>query len=235
MKGKKKMDAKERIFKAALSLFAMKGFAATSIRRIAKKANINISMINYYYGGKIGILKAIINEAYEKYYSAVGHIMDGKSSIEKRVRTIVDIIIRFFRENTEVAIVALDVMPLDMPRIADLKNKWELENRRVMNQFFISLGLDADDDIQMSVFRGALTAIILSHFQSKYVKEHVIQTSAKSRFSDGEKLENSSSPRGDIFYNKYAETLTNVYLYGVKGIRKKQLNLKGGDKNDKNN
>ena len=53
--------AKQRIFEAALALFARKGYAAVGVREIAKHANVNISMINYYYGEKAGILKAIID------------------------------------------------------------------------------------------------------------------------------------------------------------------------------
>jgi len=54
-------EAKDRIFDAAKSLFARKGYAAVSVREIAKKAKVNISMLNYYYGGKIGILREVLS------------------------------------------------------------------------------------------------------------------------------------------------------------------------------
>ena len=41
-------DTKERILKVATELFAKKGYAGTSIRDIAKCANVNLSMISYY-------------------------------------------------------------------------------------------------------------------------------------------------------------------------------------------
>jgi len=221
LKGKKEENAKQRIFKSALSLFARKGFAATSIRRIAKKANVNISMINYYFGGKIGILKYIINDAYDKYYSAMRLVLEEKTGSEDLVKNIIDNIIRFFRENTEIAIVALDVIPLDMPRIADLKSKWISENRRVMDRFFIRLGLNTNEDVEMSVFRGALTSIILSHFQSKYVKENMDQISGKFKSSTGNKAKKMYPLHEDLFYDRYSKTLSKLYLHGVKSIGKK--------------
>ena len=62
-----KRNAKQRIFDTSVSLFARKGYAGVGIREIAKKAGVNISMINYYYEGKVGILKEIINQCYDKY------------------------------------------------------------------------------------------------------------------------------------------------------------------------
>ena len=41
-------NSKEKILKAAIKLFAEKGFDGTSIREICKEAEVNICMISYY-------------------------------------------------------------------------------------------------------------------------------------------------------------------------------------------
>lgn len=47
-------STKERLFFAALKLFAEKGFRAATVRDICKKADAaNINSINYYYGSKV--------------------------------------------------------------------------------------------------------------------------------------------------------------------------------------
>lgn len=46
------ISKEENILFAAEKLFAEKGFAGTSIREISKEANVNISMISYYFGSK---------------------------------------------------------------------------------------------------------------------------------------------------------------------------------------
>ncbi|MCQ2914557.1 MAG: CerR family C-terminal domain-containing protein [Alphaproteobacteria bacterium] len=53
-------DSKERLLKKASSLFAKKGYTGTSTREIAMEACLNISAITYYFGGKQGLYKAIL-------------------------------------------------------------------------------------------------------------------------------------------------------------------------------
>jgi len=42
----------KKIMDAALKLFAKKGFAAVSVKEVAKNAGVNIALISYYFGGK---------------------------------------------------------------------------------------------------------------------------------------------------------------------------------------
>jgi AcrR family transcriptional regulator len=48
------------ILQVAEQLFAEDGFDGTSIRDIAKKANVNIAMISYYFGSKEKMLEAMV-------------------------------------------------------------------------------------------------------------------------------------------------------------------------------
>ena len=43
----------------AIELFAEKGFTETSVRQIAEKADVNVAMINYYFGSKKELLESI--------------------------------------------------------------------------------------------------------------------------------------------------------------------------------
>ncbi len=53
-------DKKEHIMEAAINLFAEKGFEGTSIRDLAAKADVNVAMVNYYFGSKEKLFEAII-------------------------------------------------------------------------------------------------------------------------------------------------------------------------------
>ncbi len=53
-------DKQIEILLVAEKLFSEHGFDGTSIRDIAKKANINIAMISYYFGSKEKLLEALI-------------------------------------------------------------------------------------------------------------------------------------------------------------------------------
>jgi len=48
------------ILQVAEQLFAEEGFDGTSVRDIAKKANINVAMISYYFGSKEKMLEALV-------------------------------------------------------------------------------------------------------------------------------------------------------------------------------
>lgn len=54
-------DAKTHILNTSIKLFSSQGYKETSIRKISKEAGVNVSMISYYFGGKDGILREIVN------------------------------------------------------------------------------------------------------------------------------------------------------------------------------
>jgi AcrR family transcriptional regulator len=54
------IDKKEHIMDVAVTLFAEKGFEGTSIRDLAHEADVNIAMINYYFGSKEKLFVALL-------------------------------------------------------------------------------------------------------------------------------------------------------------------------------
>jgi len=54
------VDKKAHIIQAAIELFAEKGFEGTSIRELAAKADVNIAMINYYFGSKEKLFETMV-------------------------------------------------------------------------------------------------------------------------------------------------------------------------------
>lgn len=61
----------DKLVAAAISLFALKGYAAVSIREIAKAADVNVSSVSYYFRGKEGLYRAILREHAEAVAAAV--------------------------------------------------------------------------------------------------------------------------------------------------------------------
>lgn len=53
-------DKKQHIINAAVELFAEKGFEGSSIRDLAAKANVNVAMVNYYFGSKDKLFETIV-------------------------------------------------------------------------------------------------------------------------------------------------------------------------------
>ena len=77
-------DSKERLLEKAMVVFADKGYTETSTREIARVANMNISAIAYYFGGKQGLYRAVL----ENIVHGVGAAVDG--TIESAVAVLSD-------------------------------------------------------------------------------------------------------------------------------------------------
>lgn len=213
-----KKEAKRRIFDSAVCLFARKGYAAVGIREIAKTAKVNISMINYYYGGKVGILKAIINECNEKYYRAVTDVEIKGAPPKQYIREIIHSLVTFYRKNAEIAIVACNIVPIDVPEILGLKTKWVVEYRERLNKFYKQLSLNTRDAVQMSFIRGMLTTIVQAHFTHRYFYEHVMQVASRLKYLKKNIIPVAMLKYDDTYYDRFTEMLTNFYLYGLNGI-----------------
>lgn len=222
-----KRTAKERIFDAAVALFARKGFAAVGIREIAKSANVNVSMINYYFGEKVGILKAIINESYDKYFHAIFDAGDENTPAGERVRLLVRNLVQFFKTHTELSMAAFNTLLIDIPEIVDLKIEWLSGNREATNKIFTQFGLDTNDAVQMSVVQGFLTSVISAHFQGRYAWEHVMQAPDQSKRSQEYIKQEPHVELDEAFCDRYAEMLSDFYLSGLHGIVARSPGTKG--------
>lgn len=55
-------DSRRRILESALDLFAAHGYEGASTRQIAEGAGVNLPAIQYYFGNKEGLYRAIIEE-----------------------------------------------------------------------------------------------------------------------------------------------------------------------------
>ena len=218
-KKEKGKDTKERIFEAARHLIARKGYAAVSVREIAKQAKANISMLNYYYGGKVGILRAILDVFYDKYYGAVLDVNIEQLTTEEVIEEVIGNLVKFYRENIELSVAAHNTFAIDMPEIADLEMKWVKSRREQINAHFKKFGLDTSDEVTMTVMRGLMSSIIATHFLGMYTWEYTKKARKAEKKEIEEFVEEETLCEMDgAFYEQYIKTLTKFYLTGLYGI-----------------
>ena len=91
-------DKKEHIINNAIELFAERGFEGTSIRELAAKAQVNVAMVNYYFGSKEKLFEAMVVQkaAYSK--GMIDEIIKNKSltDLEKLDKIIEGFVTRLF-------------------------------------------------------------------------------------------------------------------------------------------
>jgi TetR/AcrR family transcriptional regulator len=90
-------DARERLMNVGMKLFGEKGLDGTTTRELAREAKINVSLISYYFGSKLGLYRAIIEAHFERVRNVTEPILaslrDAKitrNSLENMLRSTVD-------------------------------------------------------------------------------------------------------------------------------------------------
>ena len=56
-------DTRQRLIDAAATLFADHGFENVTVREICKESNANVAAVNYHFGDKAGLYRAIVTQA----------------------------------------------------------------------------------------------------------------------------------------------------------------------------
>lgn len=75
-----RMQARERILESAEALYLEHGINATSLRHITQAANVNLAAVNYYFGGKDGLTKAVFLHRYLPYARSCNRALDALPS-----------------------------------------------------------------------------------------------------------------------------------------------------------
>ncbi len=88
------MEPREKIIQHTLELLSKKGYEATSVRDIAAAADVNVAMINYYFGGKEKLFEEVIQDRLSYIREKFTDISRDKTlaSIEK-IEKIIDLLI----------------------------------------------------------------------------------------------------------------------------------------------
>ncbi|MDF0726440.1 forespore capture DNA-binding protein RefZ [Cytobacillus sp. S13-E01] len=100
-----KTETKQKVIDAAIYYFNTKGFDGTSVREIAKKANVNVANISYYFENKGGLLEHLLATYFEGYLSVLENRynnMDLKSATECLLLVVKDTLM-YQKENRHLA------------------------------------------------------------------------------------------------------------------------------------
>ena len=81
-------DTKTRILDAAEKLFAERGFSETSLRLITSKAEVNLASVNYHFGSKKELIRAVLARYLDVFMPAAADAIVaeiGRASCRERV------------------------------------------------------------------------------------------------------------------------------------------------------
>jgi AcrR family transcriptional regulator len=93
----------QQILRAAVHLFAHKGFAATSTREIAEASGVTKPMLYYYFESKEGLCRAALDHSLETFHARFRQVLDTPREPFAQLVETVWMHFEFIRENKDLA------------------------------------------------------------------------------------------------------------------------------------
>ncbi len=195
-----KQNSKERILHTAVKLFAKQGYGNTGLRELSQKADVNLAMINYFFGSKKELLKEILDIFFTGYLQVARDELSREDELSIKLRRFIHSSITFFATHCNYLLVTISELPHDDPEITEYKAKWA---KHMMET--IELLLDPNMVISKTqipippvIFCSTLTSIMASRFLFNPVMEQVNPVQL-TQISD----------------ERYADIISAIFLHGV--------------------
>lgn len=132
-----KKNSREKIVKAAVSLFNSNGYSGTSIRDIAEQAKVNIATIAYHFENKLGLLEHCFTSFFEQYikimeeeYDAIG--LGAKECLKQTVAKL----LHYQCENLLLASVVYREMSINSQVVREIMATYYLKEKFYFQKIF---------------------------------------------------------------------------------------------------
>lgn len=86
-----KPDKKDHILDAAERLISQVGYDGASTRAIAAEASVNMAMLNYYFGSKDGLYKALLHRRMDGFRQTLSDLNDSNISSWEKLHRLIDL------------------------------------------------------------------------------------------------------------------------------------------------
>ncbi len=192
--------SKERILQAAVELFSRRGYGNTGLRELAALADVNLAMINYFYGSKKALLKEILDMFFSGYLEIARSELLGNAPPLTRLDKFIHKVVTFFSENSEYLLVTITELPHEDPEITEHKALWGKQMIATVKEFLDSVDLDSEiAELAVPVlFCSTLTSMMASKFLFNPVMAQV----------QPERL-------ASVTLDDYADLVSKIFLQGL--------------------
>ncbi len=189
-------NSRQRILEAAVILFARKGFGSTGLRQLAEMAQVNLAMINYFFGSKKALLKEILDIFFCGYLDVARRELAEPGSRKEKLDRFIHGAINYFNDHQDYLLVAITELPHDDPEIIEHKASWGRQMVEIVEEH-LGPEIKTAQDTATAVFCTMLTATMASRFLFEPVVNRI--QSEKNR---------------TLPINNYADTVSRLFLRG---------------------
>jgi TetR/AcrR family transcriptional regulator, fatty acid metabolism regulator protein len=153
----------DKILKAARELFEEKGFDFTTVRDIAKKAEVNVALINYHFGSKELLLSTLVEEMANATHIKLSDIKKSTSNPTEKLELVIDLLIdKVFDNKKWYHMLHREISTIQRPELKEEISK-KLRRNRTELRHIIEEGQqkkifreDIDIDLTLSTLFGLL-------------------------------------------------------------------------------
>lgn len=108
------ISTQQKIISAARTVFTKKGYAATRTRDIAKEANVNLALLNYYFKSKENLFHIVILEKFEKLFNILSPALSNeKISLEEKIQLLVNNYMNLLSEEEDLPLFILNELKVN--------------------------------------------------------------------------------------------------------------------------
>src|SRR5699024_120480 len=187
-------SSKQKVIDAASVLFFQNGFHGTSVRDIADKASVNVSLISYYFKSKQGLLEYAVTQYYEAYLEIIENTLKQANSLTsmEKLKKLIFAIIQYKQSNHQFTCFIHRELSLDSVFVREMAVTYlAKENYFISNTFF--------DILKQNKQKVENSQFLLMQLKGMLITPYVLQNEWKDHVV-GESSQN-------YFVKKYVQTI----------------------------
>ncbi len=132
---------KQKVVDVATWLFYQKGFHGTSVRDISDSANVNVSLISYYFNSKQGLLEHAVINYYELYFEVLEETLQNYkdlTSIDK-LKKVVHSMLEYKMEHFHLTYFIQRELSLDTTFVREMTVTYLAKENNLLHQLFLAI------------------------------------------------------------------------------------------------
>jgi len=176
VRGSERMkQTKQKVIDAAISLFYTKGYDGTSVRDIAKRADVNVANISYYFAGKQGLLEQLITDFLEGYIEVIERSFEQREYLPAKevMNQIVRGILRYQFEHRELTRFFYRELSIDTTLIREVMTVYFSKERYYIEQIIKQGQMQQEfQKVSFTMFMTQLKGMInMPYLYPQYISE----------------------------------------------------------------
>jgi TetR/AcrR family transcriptional regulator, fatty acid metabolism regulator protein len=176
-------DRRKQILKAAVKVFAEKGYHGCRISDVAEEAGVAYGLVYHYYGNKDGLLASVFDTNWAFFAKAIDEIAESHTTMRDKLTHIVELAFQAF----EMAPLVVKVLVLEFGRNARLGEA--LENPQVARVFKGIAKIFEDGKKSGELFEGiepsAMSILFIGALETAFVSFVLTHNGARSKVQSG--------------------------------------------------